>query len=147
MGKKLYVGNLTYGITDSDLQQLFDRHDRPSEWLSDVAPRDHRRRQRFVIPPQRSSAEQLRDDAQCESQYHQLDAGHLGQNPGMIAAHHAHADDADTQRAVAAAHSFRATHNAPVHATIPLLIPTHQETARFLHGSARRKTTRPARTA
>ena len=23
MGKKLYVGNLTYGVTDSDLQQMF----------------------------------------------------------------------------------------------------------------------------
>jgi RNA recognition motif-containing protein len=26
MGKKLYVGNLAYGITDSDLQQLFEQH-------------------------------------------------------------------------------------------------------------------------
>src|SRR5262245_11031790 len=26
MGKKLYVGNLAYGITDSDLQQLFGAH-------------------------------------------------------------------------------------------------------------------------
>src|SRR5438046_1114746 len=26
MGKKLYVGNLAYGITDSDLQQLFEAH-------------------------------------------------------------------------------------------------------------------------
>jgi len=26
MGKKLYVGNLTYGITDSALQQLFEAH-------------------------------------------------------------------------------------------------------------------------
>jgi RNA recognition motif-containing protein len=26
MGKKLYVGNLTYGITDSQLQQLFEAH-------------------------------------------------------------------------------------------------------------------------
>src|SRR5437879_11341099 len=26
MGKKLYVGNLTYGVTDSDLQQLFAQH-------------------------------------------------------------------------------------------------------------------------
>ena len=26
MGKKLYVGNLTYGITDSTLQQLFEAH-------------------------------------------------------------------------------------------------------------------------
>ena len=26
MGKKLYVGNLTYGVTDSDLQQLFEAH-------------------------------------------------------------------------------------------------------------------------
>ena len=24
MGKKLYVGNLTYGVTDSDLQQMFE---------------------------------------------------------------------------------------------------------------------------
>ena len=24
MGKKLYVGNLAYGVTDSDLQQLFE---------------------------------------------------------------------------------------------------------------------------
>jgi RNA recognition motif-containing protein len=26
MGKKLYVGNLSYGTTDSDLQQLFGEH-------------------------------------------------------------------------------------------------------------------------
>jgi RNA recognition motif-containing protein len=26
MGKKLYVGNLTYGVTDSDLQQMFAAH-------------------------------------------------------------------------------------------------------------------------
>jgi RNA recognition motif-containing protein len=26
MGKKLYVGNLSYGITDSTLQQLFEPH-------------------------------------------------------------------------------------------------------------------------
>jgi RNA recognition motif-containing protein len=26
MGKKLYVGNLTYGITDSTLQQIFEAH-------------------------------------------------------------------------------------------------------------------------
>src|SRR5262245_59200082 len=26
MGKKLYVGNLPYGISDSDLQQLFEPH-------------------------------------------------------------------------------------------------------------------------
>jgi RNA recognition motif-containing protein len=26
MGRKLYVGNLAYGITDSDLQQLFEPH-------------------------------------------------------------------------------------------------------------------------
>jgi RNA recognition motif-containing protein len=26
MGKKLYVGNLSYGITDSDLQQIFSPH-------------------------------------------------------------------------------------------------------------------------
>lgn len=26
MGKKLYVGNLTYGVTDSDLQSLFEAH-------------------------------------------------------------------------------------------------------------------------
>ena len=26
MGKKLYVGNLAYGISDSDLQQLFEPH-------------------------------------------------------------------------------------------------------------------------
>ena len=24
MGRKLYVGNLTYGVTDSDLQQMFE---------------------------------------------------------------------------------------------------------------------------
>jgi RNA recognition motif-containing protein len=26
LGKKLYVGNLAYGITDSDLQQMFEAH-------------------------------------------------------------------------------------------------------------------------
>jgi len=26
MGKKLYVGNLTYGVTDGDLQQMFAVH-------------------------------------------------------------------------------------------------------------------------
>ena len=26
MGKKLYVGNLTYGVTDGDLQQMFAAH-------------------------------------------------------------------------------------------------------------------------
>ena len=26
MGKKLYVGNLTYGVTDSTLSQLFEAH-------------------------------------------------------------------------------------------------------------------------
>jgi RNA recognition motif-containing protein len=26
MGRKLYVGNLAYGVTDSDLQQLFESH-------------------------------------------------------------------------------------------------------------------------
>ncbi len=26
MGKKLYVGNLAYGMSDSDLQQLFEAH-------------------------------------------------------------------------------------------------------------------------
>ena len=26
MGKKLYVGNLAYGLSDSDLQQLFEAH-------------------------------------------------------------------------------------------------------------------------
>jgi RNA recognition motif-containing protein len=26
MGKKLYVGNLAYGITDADLQQMFGAH-------------------------------------------------------------------------------------------------------------------------
>src|SRR5437870_11529543 len=26
MGKKLYVGNLAYGISDSDLQQMFEPH-------------------------------------------------------------------------------------------------------------------------
>ncbi len=26
MGKKLYVGNLSYGITDSDLERLFEPH-------------------------------------------------------------------------------------------------------------------------
>jgi RNA recognition motif-containing protein len=26
MGKKLYVGNLSYGLTDSDLQRLFEAH-------------------------------------------------------------------------------------------------------------------------
>src|SRR6195256_504192 len=26
MGKKLYVGNLTYGVTDSTLQQMFEAH-------------------------------------------------------------------------------------------------------------------------
>jgi RNA recognition motif-containing protein len=26
MGKKLYVGNLTYGVTDSSLQQMFEAH-------------------------------------------------------------------------------------------------------------------------
>src|SRR4029453_9580861 len=26
MGKKLYVGNLTYGVTDSTLQQMFEPH-------------------------------------------------------------------------------------------------------------------------
>ena len=26
MGKKLYVGNLPYGVTDSDLQNLFEPH-------------------------------------------------------------------------------------------------------------------------
>src|SRR5215475_2734007 len=26
MGKKLYVGNLSYGVTDSELQQIFEAH-------------------------------------------------------------------------------------------------------------------------
>ena len=26
MGKKLYVGNLAYGVTDSDLHQMFNQH-------------------------------------------------------------------------------------------------------------------------
>jgi len=26
MGKKLYVGNLTYGVNDADLQQMFAQH-------------------------------------------------------------------------------------------------------------------------
>jgi len=26
MGKKLYVGNLAYGVSDSDLQQMFEAH-------------------------------------------------------------------------------------------------------------------------
>jgi len=26
MGRKLYVGNLTYGVTDSDLQTMFEAH-------------------------------------------------------------------------------------------------------------------------
>jgi RNA recognition motif-containing protein len=26
MGKKLYVGNLSYGVTDGDLQKLFEAH-------------------------------------------------------------------------------------------------------------------------
>jgi RNA recognition motif-containing protein len=26
MGKKLYVGNLAYGVTDSDLQRMFEAH-------------------------------------------------------------------------------------------------------------------------
>ena len=26
MGKKLYVGNLAYGLTDADLQRLFESH-------------------------------------------------------------------------------------------------------------------------
>jgi RNA recognition motif-containing protein len=26
MGKKLYVGNLTYGVSDSDLQKMFEAH-------------------------------------------------------------------------------------------------------------------------
>lgn len=26
MGKKLYVGNLTYGVTDSDLSKMFEAH-------------------------------------------------------------------------------------------------------------------------
>jgi RNA recognition motif-containing protein len=26
MGKKLYVGNLTYGVTDADLQRMFEAH-------------------------------------------------------------------------------------------------------------------------
>ncbi len=26
MGKKLYVGNLSYGVTDSDLQSMFEQH-------------------------------------------------------------------------------------------------------------------------
>ena len=26
MGKKLYVGNLAYGVTDSDLQRIFEAH-------------------------------------------------------------------------------------------------------------------------
>jgi RNA recognition motif-containing protein len=26
MGKKIYVGNLSYGISDSDLQQMFEAH-------------------------------------------------------------------------------------------------------------------------
>jgi RNA recognition motif-containing protein len=26
MGKKLYVGNLTYGVTDSDLEKMFEPH-------------------------------------------------------------------------------------------------------------------------
>ena len=26
MGKKLYVGNLTFGVTDSDLVKLFEAH-------------------------------------------------------------------------------------------------------------------------
>src|SRR3979411_1865302 len=26
MGRKLYVGNLTYGVTDADLQRMFEAH-------------------------------------------------------------------------------------------------------------------------
>src|ERR1700741_3245513 len=26
MGRKLYVGNLAYGVTDADLQQMFNQH-------------------------------------------------------------------------------------------------------------------------
>ena len=26
MGKKLYVGNLAYGVTDADLRSLFEAH-------------------------------------------------------------------------------------------------------------------------
>ena len=26
MGRKLYVGNLAYGVSDSDLQQMFEAH-------------------------------------------------------------------------------------------------------------------------
>ena len=44
MGRKLYVGNLTYGVTDSTLQQMFaaarQRSSRPrSSWIGTPAAR------------------------------------------------------------------------------------------------------------
>ena len=38
MGKKLYVGNLAYGVTDSTLSQLFEAHGSVQSGAGDHGP-------------------------------------------------------------------------------------------------------------